>query len=371
MKIGILTFHAPHNYGSMLQNWALQHVLSQMFGGTVETINLRIEEQKRMFFNPIGKPGKRTVLQFFKHPRNFIGNTIKWYKFEKFIKEDLLLSNNEYISWEKLSIDLKTEPYDAIICGGDQIWNLTCEDFSEAYFLPMKFKHTKKLSYSPSLGGYFSLIESHHLFESLKRWISDFDVLTVREKDSAEYLSKILNKEVMDAPDPTLLLNADDYNPLISGKPLIEGNYMLYYTPYPSPEAEKVAIEAAKRLGIRIITSNGTDSMDGRIYQHNNVGPKEFLNLVKHANYICGKSFHLLVFSLLFHKRFSIIDGNRDSRMKMLLENCGINGGYIDHEQPDYSVLSETIDYQAVDEVLQNICKRGRDIIQSWTNIIQ
>ena len=45
MRIGILSFHAPHNYGSMLQNYALQQFLISE-GHTVETINLRNKGQR-------------------------------------------------------------------------------------------------------------------------------------------------------------------------------------------------------------------------------------------------------------------------------------------------------------------------------------
>ena len=40
MRIGILTFHKVNNYGAVLQNFALQKVLSN-FGCEVETIDYR------------------------------------------------------------------------------------------------------------------------------------------------------------------------------------------------------------------------------------------------------------------------------------------------------------------------------------------
>ena len=45
MKIGILTFHASHNYGSMLQAYALLHVIMGM-GHDCKIINLRTDVQK-------------------------------------------------------------------------------------------------------------------------------------------------------------------------------------------------------------------------------------------------------------------------------------------------------------------------------------
>ena len=56
MKVGILTFHAAHNYGSMLQNYAFQQVLIKL-GYHPETINFRTPVQKEMYdyFKPFHK----------------------------------------------------------------------------------------------------------------------------------------------------------------------------------------------------------------------------------------------------------------------------------------------------------------------------
>ena len=47
-KVGILTFHASHNYGSMLQAFALQQILKKL-QYTPKIINLRTEKQKQMY----------------------------------------------------------------------------------------------------------------------------------------------------------------------------------------------------------------------------------------------------------------------------------------------------------------------------------
>lgn len=41
MKIGIVTFHSAHNYGAVLQAWALQEYLNQQ-GHEVQIVNLRL-----------------------------------------------------------------------------------------------------------------------------------------------------------------------------------------------------------------------------------------------------------------------------------------------------------------------------------------
>lgn len=49
-KIGIITFHAAHNYGSMLQNYALQRAIVNIVPNVcVETINMRSLRQTEQY----------------------------------------------------------------------------------------------------------------------------------------------------------------------------------------------------------------------------------------------------------------------------------------------------------------------------------
>ncbi len=47
-KVGILTFHAAHNYGSMLQAFALKDIISTL-GYKCEIINYRNKKQKKLY----------------------------------------------------------------------------------------------------------------------------------------------------------------------------------------------------------------------------------------------------------------------------------------------------------------------------------
>ena len=62
-KIGHLTFHASHNYGSVLQSYALTKQL-QLMGNEVETINLRPDSQKATY--KIIKPTEKIIYKLFK-----------------------------------------------------------------------------------------------------------------------------------------------------------------------------------------------------------------------------------------------------------------------------------------------------------------
>lgn len=49
MKIGLITFHASHNNGSMLQALALQHIFSEKYVCDVKIINFSNSGQRNMY----------------------------------------------------------------------------------------------------------------------------------------------------------------------------------------------------------------------------------------------------------------------------------------------------------------------------------
>ena len=124
MHIGIITYHRAHNYGAVLQCYALQQVLINM-GHKVEVVD---------YVNPyidwLYKPHKaiiyviKQLLQF-----NFyrIKQHIESYKLAK--KRSFFFGNfvKKYLNCSS-KCDEKTIPQncDAYIIGSDQMWSLDC-----------------------------------------------------------------------------------------------------------------------------------------------------------------------------------------------------------------------------------------------------
>ena len=77
-------------------------------------------------------------------------------------------------------------------------------------------------------------------------------------------------------------------------------------------------------------------------------GPKEFLNLLKNAEIVVGKSFHLVVFSILFHKNFATIRDLNDPRVVTISQLLNIKQRNIETAD-DFDLLNQ-IDYNEVDK---------------------
>lgn len=322
-NIGILTYHAAHNYGSMLQAYALQTYLKKC-GFNPEMINLRITAQKKAYNNPLGRIGIRTLKRLLFSMSTVYNDWQKWRRFERFLQTKYNLSKKEFHSWKEVLEYLNHGSFDAVICGSDQIWNMTCVDYNESYFLPSNLKGIIKIAYAPSFGGFIERFQDAACISFIKKNTSLFDSLSVREKSGADFLSSLLGKNVPIVPDPTFLLQKSDYEPLVAKEPIIKGDYVLYYTPWHVKQAEDIALQIGKVYGCHVITTNGNEQTNKFIIQKNDIGPAEFLNVVKNARVVCGLSFHLVVFSLLFEKEFYSINGDRDNRLVTLLNLLGL-----------------------------------------------
>lgn len=322
-KVGIITFHASHNYGSMLQAYALQHIV-QNLGYDCEIINFRSIAQKEMY-KPIFMKGTLCgrFVRFIIQSRYVLGIIKKQRLFEKFLKKELKLSSKEYTTYE----DLKNTDfnYDYYISGSDQIWNVRCADFSYAYFLPFIKSGKKRIAYAPSLGPGISM-KTHGDISKISDLLKNYDAISIREPAGAKYIEKLCHKSVPAVLDPTLLLNIDEYNKLIDDKPLIKGEYVLIYSPNFNNKVYEMAWKLGQKYHTKVVLSQGLRAIDEMLkwgWQfkfYTASGPKEFLNLCKNATIICCDSFHAVVFSILFRKSFFVLDGMKDNRISNLLK---------------------------------------------------
>lgn len=365
MNIGILTFHAPHNFGSMLQAYALQRYLTNQ-GLNVVILNLRTNRQMRLYKHPLSPvlPLRRSVLydnllSLF-NPVWLYRECRKWNVYEDFLKNNLRLTKR-YKNWEELKKDIPLLNLDCIITGGDQIWNLRCKDFDTSYFLTGELGGVRKISYSPSFGGKLLSSITEKETELIIKNLMDYDYISVREDSMQLFLSKHFNKEVEVVVDPTLLLEAQDYDALIDEEPLIKGEYIYYYSPIYRPYAEKLAKMMGESLGLKVVTSFPHVFRNDGLVGFQESGPIEFLNLLKNSTFVVGRSFHSVIFSLLYHKNFIAIDGARDNRMNNILSLLGIpeRGMVTEGNYKDF-ILPE-IDFEKTDGIIRD--QRNKSVL--------
>lgn len=320
MKTVTLTFHGSHNYGSMLQSYALQQTMMRIFGEN-EILNFRSRRQKRMMSVISFRLRLGPVLKDLTHLLFWRDLSEKHKLFESFLKHNLKTSVKEVEEVE--SNDLTG--FNLICCGSDQIWNPGPEDFDLAYLLPFKLD-AKKISYAASMGpGRAVWPEPISKFPEL---LKDFFAISVREEGTRKWVSQLCGRDDIKVHcDPVFLIDKTNWLRLVDSTPIINGKYIFLYTLF----ANKLIIDCAKALskkfGMPVVISNYTNHHDlfSPFKKYLRSGPKEFLNMLYNAEMVVTSSFHGTAFSILLNKPFVTIDGIIDNRISNLLSLTGLS----------------------------------------------
>ncbi len=360
-KVAILTYHASHNYGSCLQAYALQKVISG-FGFQTEIINFRTKRQKDMYSIFTKRNGLRYFLKNVTHFLFYFPLKKKWTRFEDFIEKSYVLSKQEMCDIEELK---KAEfDYDYYVAGSDQIWNPLPIDFDWAYFLTF-VKRGKKIAYAPSFGPFFGGGDNEILVQMVSE-IEKFSSVSVRESSAKKTLELYTDKKIEVVLDPTLLLRKDKWIELIDSKPIEKGSYILLYTLFSSPEVNKIAKTISKKLKMKVVVTNFTNQYDviTSYKKRFDVGPKEFLNLVYNAKLVLVTSFHGTVFSILFERPFFAIGGDNDNRISNLLKKLGLENRTIDCQNIEDKIKDIfNINFEEANRFLEQEREKSRDYL--------
>jgi len=298
-KIGILTFLYT-NYGGLLQGYALQKYLKKEESLDVININFRTKwhENDAKVFNLYGS-FKSKLGQIAFTLLRFNGLLKRKLRTEKF-KRDHFNLTNVYRTTDKF---ISNPPVmDVYITGSDQVFNPN-GNYKDVFYLNFEKGKKRKVAYAASFG--ICDFTINHT-EEIASFIKDFDALSCREKEGAEYLSSISGKESKWTVDPTFLLNSEEWTQ-IAIAPKIKNKYIFIYALASESHLIEVARKIKEGTGYEIICvrSNTRDfyTIDKFIY---GCGPSEFLGLVKNAEYVVTDSFHGTIFSTIFDKPFYV-----------------------------------------------------------------
>ena len=357
MKIGILTFHKARNYGAILQTYALQKKLRQ-FNSDTEIIDYNCpyfqDSYKIISFKNI------TVKSIVKQFLLYKSKKQKYSKFDKFIKNNIRLSKVKNI--KKKDIEKYTKEYDKIIVGSDQVWNMSCTNGDLTYFLDFVTDNKRKNSYAASFGKR-NITDKEKKVAS--KYLSSFNAISVREKDGQEILDDLNIKNASVVVDPTLLIEKKEWDKICAER-MVNTGYILEYKLYNSEKIKKIAKKLAKekKLKIIVLQSDLKKEIEGSKVIRN-AGIKEFISLIKYADYVITNSFHGTIFSLIYHKEFyiSLIKGENapNSRLENLLKEYNLTNRILDYNENNFN---QEIDYEEVDKKIVKNRDKSLDFLK-------
>lgn len=353
-KVAIMTWHSYWNYGSVLQASALCHVADNMGyepvlvqyppkGGVADAVKINLG--KRVFdkicskINPVYESIERENL-FVEYLQNRVSYT------------------ERCVSYPELH-DLN-EKYQAFICGSDQIWSPLCYD--SKYFLDFVENTDKMIAYAPSMGT--SKIENEVIRRNMAEQLFRFKSLSVREQQGAELIRKLTGKNAKVVLDPTLLMNAaewDVYAETAEVQKVSNEKYILCYFLGKSEKYMGYVKTLSKRLKLPFyvipVTARQKKEKNAVPFE---VGPKEFVSLIRNASYVCTDSFHGVAFSVNYNIPFSVFrrfkdndPKNQNSRVFHLLKLLKLEKRLTDYQKKDAIEVETVFDFNEANKQLE------------------
>lgn len=328
-RIATMTFHIAHNYGAMLQAYALQRAISKL-GFHCEVLDYRFPYIDQWS----GIRSRHDLAQEY----GFIGGNLRFLhryvkgnyknisvmrkKFDRFMRKDIKLSKKAYFTPESLCKAL----YDVVVLGSDQIWNpeLTNGPALEYFGKYFNSEKTKLFSYAASCGTAEFKAEYKKEFLPL---LQRFYALGIREKGLTDFLNNQWNLPATTVLDPVFLLEPKEWIELGKKAEIkLKKPYLLLYTFQTDDDIYDLARTIAKKSGLDIVAiCYGKDERLNDILQLTECGPKDFISLFYNASFVCTSSFHGMAFSIIFEKDFYCMGHPLYSqRNKDLLELIGM-----------------------------------------------
>lgn len=379
-KVGIVSCYFKDNYGSALQAYATKKILDNN-NIPNETINIDsnkdFKKGKRKYylsqifnFSFIKSKLGMIKMKFDKKLNKELGKNIaiRAKKYKEFRKEfNLSRACTDY----KGLTQLAEEKYSDVIVGSDQLW-LPVNVVADYYTLNWVSDSINKISYSTSFG--VSTIPKKYK-DLYKSFLARLNHLSVREDSGVKLIKEISDIDAKLVCDPTLLLTKEEWEEVAIKDRIIEDKYILCYFLGNNIEHRKFAERLKKETGYKIVSLNHADEYvkysdifaDIAPYD---IGPKEWINLIKNSEYVCTDSFHGTVFSLLFNKTFFNFrrhntknKNSTNSRLDSLLKIAEVNTERIlTGKENVKDILEYKIDF---DKVNKNI-KKFREESKKW-----
>ena len=375
MKIAILTIHKITNYGSALQTYALQSFIEKNINDSSCTI---LDYRFPNSYHWKERYKKMSILKVYRSRLHRMKESLSYSlalrkaRFKQFWIDFYHLSQ-PYNSQESI-LRLNPKEYDMYILGSDQVWNARTLCGDKTFLFANMSEHEKCFSYASSFGLTYLPVEYTSLFV---KELSKFRAIGVREKNAVDILSSLGYKDkTMLVCDPTLLLDENEYTPLVNKSNCkIDGDYILVYCldyafdPYPA--IRQVIKELQEKYKYKLVFIG--KEVNGPFHKTtvlNSIGPCEFVSLFKNAKIVVTSSFHGTAFSIINRKPFvSIAPRTGDSRIGDFLSHLGLEDNLIYNDQTRF-VFNESPYTNAVELNLATYINDSRHFLISNINKI-
>lgn len=368
MKILILTHPLETNYGGILQNFALHHVLKDM-GHEVLTIDCHHDKSfayKVMSF--LSRIIRHYVLNQKHIPTHYNVHKSGKYKLKQNPELYRFITNNiqltEYVpSYDKLKVALKYNP-ECIVVGSDQVW---LKQYYPYTFLSFA-QHISCVKIAYAASGDIEWLRSFKHLDKCKEYISSFTALSVREYQMIQKSVDFLDVRPQCVLDPVFLVDKEVYLGLTDNSEIYKNmlaTYILDESPSIASFVSRIA--AMKNLNIKKTYQTGVTKKMPPL--------EKWLSAIAYSDFIITDSFHGMSLSIIFNKQFVVIGNPKRGldRFFTVLEKFDLMDRFVDECLLSVDTLCNLsfIDYRIVNSIIREEKKKSIEFLNNSFNILK
>ena len=378
--VGLAVVANKDNFGSALQTFATQKVIREMGYDTkvfdISQVKGIIEKRKLLYyFTRIIHKDEREYLI------SVANSMLKKKNSDDTYTKNMAIRHEQYTDFYKSNIDFfpranqwedlteQAKQCSAVLVGSDQLWGAANIE-GRYYTLEFVPDEIKKIAYSTSIG---TSILPKQLHKHAKRFLNRIEFISIREVTGQKIVKDLTGRDVPVVCDPTMLMDANDWMSIQDKEPFINGDYILTYFMGDNPIQREFVKRLKEATGYKIVgllhgstyIKNDEGYCDETPYD---VGPAEFLNLIRNAKFVCTDSFHCCVFSILYGTEFYVFRRDADDnsfgtidRLHTLLGWTGLEDRLLTGKEEVSVYIEKRMDKDKVSNLVE---KKKRESMQ-------
>lgn len=362
--IRIVTHALGHNYGGIMQAYALQKILLVVSQNVATAAFMKRSSLSYVKQSILSSIQRQAVVVYSRSiDKHIAGSNFK------FIDKYINTVDTNHLRLARL-----------LITGSDQVWRNSYVDVLKYMFgtIPDK-SNAKRISYAASFGTEDLSEYGAELIATTANLAKKFDGISVREDSGVDIAKKYWGVDAEQHVDPTLLLDKKEYLKLITEDKnnLTESTGNLFtYVLDENSDKQSIVNKVAKAQNLQpfsIMPKKNPTLLEWIRHKEDFILPRvtQWLKSFQDAEFVITDSFHGCAFSIIFNKPFIAI-GNRQrgmARFTSLLKLFGLEDRLVaDASEVTDELLKSRIDWVKVNEIKkkeQNGCYRthARDLL--------
>ena len=368
----ILTHPPIHNYGGILQAFALQQVLNKI--GIQSRV---IDFFSKKWGSELSKCGIRAKCSCIKNLLKiiFLGTPLNlpgllYPNLFRLFKQRFMCLWRLDLNRKKIFKLTDNHPF---VVGSDQVWRCSyARNIESVPFFFLNFATPDQRKRSIAYAASFGTDEwegTPQETEDCAKLLKQFKAVSVREHNGVDICRDVFGIEAVQMPDPTLLLEVNDYNYLIRhwytksiSKPFI-AVYLLDQT-----EKTTALIEEVSRVfgynAQSLIYKPGARRLMDRLP----LSIPQWLRCIRDSEFVITDSFHGCVFAIIFNKPFVCLGNEKrgSARFDSLLGTFGLQDRLVTNLESDtiLQILKTPIDWERVNAIRHSEQARAFDFLR-------